>query len=305
MTAISGFQFGRVQSERGKTVNKKLIGVVLFSISIPIWYLNLISSGLTDFQEALEQRSASGIPIYLTGFQQWTFDVVSLLCDGLLVSIGVGLLFYFVKRLPIYVGLLFGLLSRYALILGFLLYALVREPTPLSDFAKLHDLRVEIVLLLQFFSTLCFSYLGAVYGKAADYFDPLDRDLCYLGRVPKKIWLLLLIACRPVVEFLSRLTIVQIYDVTEKVTSMKFWKDTFSLSNLFSDDSARGVAGLVGHLVFICLVWGIAATLFSFGLNAIRDKQVKHRWLKICGVFAFLPAVITIVPLLRNRTWFF
>ena len=219
------------------------------------------------------------MPIYLTGFQQWTFDGVSLICDGLLVSIGVGLLFYFVRGLPTYVGLLFGLLSRYALILGLLLYAFVREPTFFRDFTKLHDLRVEILLLLQFLSTLCFSYMGAVYGKAAEYFDTQDRDLYYLGGVPKKIWILLLIACRPVVIFLSRLTIVQIYAVTEKVRSMKFWKDTFSLSNLFSDDSARGVTGLVGHLIGICLAWGIAATLFSFGLNAIRDKQVKHRWL--------------------------
>lgn len=299
-----------LRHQGGKSVyNKKLIGVFLFSISIPIWYLNLISSGIPDFQDALEYRSVSGIPIYLTVFQQWTFDSVSLICDGLLVSIGVGLLFYFIKGLPTYAGLLFGLLSRYALSLVLLLYVfirvLVRDPTSLREMANLHDSRLEIMLALQFISTLCFSYMGALYGKRAAYFDPTDRDLGYLGGVPKKVWFLLLIASRPVVEFLSRLTIVQIYDVTGKITSMKFWRDTFSLSNLFSDDSARGVTGLLGHLIVIFFAWAIAASLFAFGLNAIRDKQVKHRWLRICAVFAFIPAVIIVVPILRNRTWFF
>ena len=133
----------------------------------------------------------------------------------------------------------------------------------------------------------------------------MDRDLCYLCGVPKRIWFLLLIASRPVVEYLSKLTIVQIYTVTKKITSMAFWKDTFSLSNLFDDDSVRGLTGLVGCIMLIALAWGLAAALFSFGLYAIRNKGVKYRWLRIVAVFVFLPAVIIIVPILRNRTWFF
>jgi hypothetical protein len=85
--------------------------------------------------------------------------------------------------------------------------------------------------------------MGSIYGERADYIDPMDRDLCYLCGVPKKIWLLLIVAFNPVLRFLSKLTIVQIYDATDKITSMRFWKDTFSLSNLLSDDSARGVLG--------------------------------------------------------------
>ena len=61
----------------------------------------------------------------------------------------------------------------------------------------------------------------------------------------------------------------------------------------------------MGNIMVIVFAWGIAVILFSFGLNAIRNKQVKHRWLRICAVFVFLPAVIIIVPVLRNRTWFF
>ena len=58
---------------QGGRLNKEVIWVFLFAISIPIWYLNLISHELSGFQEALELRSTSGIPIYLTAFQQWTF----------------------------------------------------------------------------------------------------------------------------------------------------------------------------------------------------------------------------------------
>ncbi len=209
--------------------NKKVIGVFLFSISIPLWYLNLISHELPDFQEALELRSTSGIPICLTAFQQWTFDIVSLLCDALIVSIGVSLLYYFIKGLPTYVGLLFGLLSRYAALgLVLLIYPVVKRsfgslapPSFLGEFAKHLDLRLYILLCLQFVLTLCFSYMGSIYGERADYIDPMDRDLCYLCGVPKKIWfVLLIVAFNPVLRFLSKLTIVQIYDVTDKITSM-------------------------------------------------------------------------------------
>ncbi len=86
---------------------------------------------------------------------------------------------------------------------------------------------------------------------------------------------------------------------------MTFWKDTFSLPNLLSEDSARGVTGLLGHVMVTVFAWGIAVTLFSFGLNAIRNQQVKHRWLRICAVFVFLPVVIIVVPVITNRTWFF
>jgi hypothetical protein len=287
--------------------NKKVIGVFLFSISIPLWYLNLISRELPDFQEALELRTTSGIPIYLTAFQQWTFDIVSLFSDALIVSISVGLLYYFIKGLPTYVGLLFGLLSRYAIGLASLCYVLVKDPTSfLGESAKRLDFRLYIILSLQFVLTLCFSYVGSIYGKRADYFDPMDRDRCYLYGVPKRIWfLLLMIAFYPVLRFLSKLTVVQIYEFTDKITSTRFWKDTVSLSNLLSEDTARGVTGLLGHVMGPVCAWVIAVYLFSLGLNAIRNKQVKHRWLRICAVFVFLPVVIIIVPVIRNRTWFF
>jgi hypothetical protein len=108
-----------------------------------------------------------------------------------------------------------------------------------------------------------------------------------------------------VAKFLSKLTIVQIYDVTDKLTNINFWKDTFSLSNIFSEDSARGITGLVGHIMIICLAWAIAIALFSFGLSAIRNKEANHRWVKISFSFFLVPSIILIVPIIRNRTWFF
>ena len=292
---------------QGGRLNKEVIWVFLFAISIPIWYLNLISHELPKFQEALELRSTSGIPIYLTTFQQWTFDIVSLFCDALIVGVGVGLLCYFIKGLPTYVGLLFGLFARYAIPLGVLLVVGLKSPASFfgGSFGESADVRLYIILSLQFLLTLVFSYIGAIYGQQAKYLDPRDQDLWYLDGVPKKIWFLLLIAFQPVAQFLSKLTIVQIYAATDKITSMAFWKDTFSFSNLFRDDTARGVTGLLGHAVLIVFAWGLAVALFSFGLNAIRNKEIKCRWLRICTVFVFLPVVIGIVPILRNRTWFF
>jgi len=285
---------------------KNIIFVFLFSLFIPLNYLTLISSQLTDFQEALEFRTTSGIPIYLTAFQQWTFDVISLLCDSIIVAISVGLVCYFIKELKIFMALLFGLLSRYIIPIGFLLYSSQKIPTSLfADFSKHLDLRLYILISLQLLLTLYFSYLGFTYGRSTDYFDPKDKALYYLYGLPKKIWLLLFISFVPVAKFLSKLTIVQIYDATDKITSMNFWKDTFSFSNIFSEDSARGITGLLGHIIAIGFAWAIAIALFSFGLNAIRNKESKYRWLKIGVVFLLVPVIIVIIPLIRNRTWFF
>ena len=142
---------------RAGRLNKEVIWVFLFTISIPLWYLNLISHEVPEFQEALELRNTSGIPIYLTAFQQWTLDIVSLFSDALIVAIGVGLLYYFLKRLPIYVGLVFGLLSRYAIPLGVLFVVWLKSPAAFFGGLSV-DLRLYILLSLQFLSTLVFSY---------------------------------------------------------------------------------------------------------------------------------------------------
>jgi len=286
--------------------NKNIMFAFLFSIFIPLNYLNLISSQLPAFQEALELRTTSGVPIYLTAFQLWTFSIISLLCDSIIVAIAVGLVCYYMKELKIYLALLFGLLSKYVILLGFLLYSSQKLSTSFfADFTKHLDLRLYILISLQLPFTLYFSYLGFNYGRRTDYVDPKDKDLYYFCGIPKKIWLLLLISFTSVAKFLSKLTIVQIYDVTDKITSMHFWKDTFSFSNFFSEDSARGLTGLMGHIMVICFAWAIAIALFSFGLNAIRNKDSKHRWLKISSIFILVPGIIVIIPIIRNRTWFF
>lgn len=290
--------------------NKNVIYVFLFSLLIPINYLTIISSQLPDFQEALELRSTSGIPIYLTTFQLWTFDILSLLFDSIIIAISVGLVSYYIKYIQIYTALLFGLLLRYIIPLGMILYSSVYSSgnttvSLFNNFIKSLDFRQSILLSLQIPLTLYFSYLGYNYGKRTDYFDPKDKELyCFYG-IPKKIWLLLFISMTPVAKFLSKLTIVQIYEVTKKISSMSYWKDTFSLRNIFSEDSAIGIGGLFGHVILIFIVWTIAITLFFFGLNAIRNKDAKLRWLKILSIFVLIPSMIIAIELLRNRTWFF
>jgi hypothetical protein len=285
--------------------NKSIISVYLFSISISLIYLNLISSQLPDFQEALEVRTTSGFPIYLTTFQVWTFNIISLLCDSIMVAISVGLLGYYIREMKVFSALLFGLLSRYIIPIGLLLYSGVGISSLFEEGSKSLDSSLYMLIILQVLSTLCFSYLGFNFGTRTNYVDARDKDLYYFCGMPKKVWLLLFILYIPVAKFLSKLTIVQIYDVTDKLTNINFWKDTLSFSNIFSEDSARGITGLMGHIMVICLAWGITIALFSFGLSAIRNKEANHRWLKISCSFFVVPSIILIIPILRNRTWFF
>lgn len=285
--------------------NKSVIFVFLFSLFIALNYLNLISSQLPDFQEALAVRTTSGIPIYLTTFQLWTFNLISLLCDSIVVAIAVGLVGYYIREMKVYLALLFGLLSRYVMLIGLLLYSGGGISSLFEEVTNGLNSGLYILITLQVLLTLCFSYLGLNYGKHTDYVDSRDRDLCYFCGIPKKIWLFLFLSYNPVAKFLSKLTIVQIYDVTDKLTNMNFWKDTFSLSNIFSEDSARGITGLLGQIMIICFAWAIAIALFSLGLSAIRNKDAKYRWLKISSSFFLVPGIILVFPIIRNRTWFF
>lgn len=285
--------------------SRNIIFVFLFSLFITLYYLTLISSQLPDFQAALEFRSTSGIPIYLSVLQHWTFNIISLLCDSIIVAIAVGIVGYFIKELKLYWALLFGFVSRYLIILILFLYSIIRSSLPTGAFTKNLTSELYILLLLQLIFTLYFSYFGFNYGRQIEYYDSKDKELYYLYGIPKKILALLLISYNPVIQFLSQLTIVQVYEVTKKMTSMSFWKDTFSLSNILSDDSARGIAGLFGHIMVICFAWVIAIALLFFGLNAIRNRDTRHRWLKITSVFILFPAMLLIIPVIRNRTWFF
>lgn len=285
----------------------KLVFVFLFCLFIALSYLNLISSQLSDFYEALEFRTTSGSPIYLSAFQLWVFDIISLLCDSTIIAIAVGLLGYYIKELPLYVALLFGLISRYIILLGFLLFKSSDGlPKGLFDELTKHlDMRLYILLSLQFVSLLYFSYLGFQYGRRIDYVDPKDKDLLYYHGIPKKIWVLLIVSYIPVATFLSRLTIINVYDITEKLSSMSFWKEAFSLSNIFNSDGVIGLSGLFGHVMFIFFAWAVVVVLFSYGLYAIKNKSAKFRWLIILCVFVLLPSMSVIIPILRSRTWFF
>lgn len=287
-----------------------IIFVFLFIILIPINYLSIISGHLPQFQETLELRSTSGIPIYLTSFQMWVYDIISLLFDLIIIAITVGLVSYYFKDINIYIALLFGIFSKYIYLLGILLYSSIHNGDNinisfLTVYIKSLDFRQSILLSLQIPLTLYFSYLGYNYGKRSDYFDPKDKELYYFYGLPKKIWLLLFISMTPVAKFLSKLTIVQIYEVTKKISGINYWKDTFSLRNIFSEDSAMGIGGLLGHIILIFITWTIAVTLFFIGLNAIKNKDAKLRWLIISSIFILIPSMIITIELLRNRTWFF
>ncbi|MBF0459647.1 MAG: hypothetical protein HQK99_17300 [Nitrospirae bacterium] len=271
-------------------------------------HLTLISGQIPAFQEALESRAVSGVLIYLTTFQMWTFYIVSLLCDSTIVAISVGIVGYYIKGIKVYWALLFGILSKYLIVLifiGLLLYSSGQISSFFNEVTKRIDSGQYILIFLHFLSTLCFSYIGLNFGKRTAYFDANDKDLFYFCGIPKKVWLLLFISYVPVANFLSKLTIVQIYQVTDKITSMNYWKDSFSLSNIFSEDSAGGFTGLLGHIMVICFVWAVAIGLFSYGFNTIRNRDTRHRWIRIIVIYILIPVIIVIIPIIRNRTWFF
>lgn len=265
----------------------------------------MMDSQLPQFYEALEFRTTSGIPMPLTTFQVWTFNIISLLSDLIIIALSVGVIGYYIKELKVFLALLYGLLLRYFGILILFLYKRGQISSLLEKVSGLFDFKICVLIIVQALATLYFSYFGFNYGKQLDYFDAKDKDLFYLYGIPRKIWGILIISYVPVAEFLSRMSIVLIYDFTNKITSNTFWKDTFSFSNFFSENSARGITGLVGYIFSICFAWAIAIGLFSFGLNAIKNKDTNYRWVKISFIFILISVSIPVIAIIRDRTWFF
>lgn len=302
------FQLSKVKNEsqkqEAKKINKNVIYIILFSIFISVNYFDLFGENLQNFRETLIFRTTSGIPIYLNFIQIWIYNIVSLLFDSIFVAIAVGILGYYIKNLKLYTALLYGILVRYGVfIVWIFVYGISINADFITQFRQAANIQVYIILTLQLLATLYFSYLGFKIGKNSLFLDKKDEELSYFYGIPKKIWALLIIAYNPVVNFLSGLTIILIYETTNKITSSDFWVN--ALHNIFNTDYNDGIINLFLLLFSIPAAWTLTVYLFKYGLDAIKDKEIQYRRLKISFVFILIPILIFIIPLFRNETWFF
>lgn len=281
---------------------RHLIYTLLLCLFIGLNYIDLWSNLFSEFDNTL--LYATDPPVFLGSFQLWIFSIIGIVIDAFIVAVVVGIFTYFFRSFKAYVYILFGMLIRYfAVITRIIIYT--PSLTELRNmFLKEGSFPVYFLLLLQFSSVIIASYIGYQYAKKIEFFDKKDEDLYYLYGISKKVWFLVIISFNPVIRFLTKFSIVHIYRFTNIISSREFWENPF-LNILTKGILAGGFIALIYHLFLLFLVWIIAGAIFFYGLNVIRSKKTKYKPLKIIPIFVLLPLLLLIIPIIRNKTWFF
>ena len=273
---------------------KSLIYLVLLCLFLGINYLNIWQYAFSDLVSYGKELSV---------FQLWSFYIFGCVLNTVILYFIVYLFAYYSRQFKILLSVVFSILVVYIVPLTLIAIKLISSYD--SFVSGISDLGSDfyILLSLQTIGILLASYFGNLKAKNEYYDEDKNENMQILG-IKKWVLALLVISFNPVVNFVIKLTMVRLYDFTLIISSGKFWNHVFSFENIFSEDSS-GIYGLLTSLFSIVVVWIIGGYLFYGGLYAIKNKTFKYRIVTIIGIYVVIPALFIIVPILRNRTWFF
>ena len=288
---------------------KRMVYTLLFCVWIGINYLDLFGTNVREMAESLMLYREP--PLYLSTFQTWFFNILSIISDSIFIAVATGIFAYHYRELKTWHYVALALFVRYHLLVILLPLAIWHKSlsdiiAATSEIAATYDLAaLTLIPLIQLVFAILAAFVGMSYGRGADYLDDKDEGLGYIGGVSKKTWAVLTLVFNPVVRFSTKPSLVMLYQFSNDVSSSEYWKVT--LSNLFSSDenASGGVMGLLGRFLFVGLIWCATIAIFYLGIQTIRNKEANYRLLKILAIFVALPAAIIAIPLIRNQTWFF
>ena len=268
-------------------IKKNHVFVALFSLFIVFIYIRLFSGFVRDLEEKLEFVSG----IFLSDFQLWVYGIISEIFNALIIAISVGVIAYSIKNLKLYTVLMYTILIKFLLILPFFIFINILSL----------DFKFYSVTFIGLMLSVLFSYLSFNIFRNIDFFDEKDKKHFYFYGISKRIWVLLLIAYKPVIIFLAKLTITQVYKITSIIADKVYWKDFLHI--YLTGESV--LIKLFSIIFLLIIAWSIVAYIFYYGLDIIRDKNKKYRWIKIIFIFIIIPVFIVIIPIIRNKVWFF
>jgi len=271
---------------------------------IAINYLNMAKGSYDGFCESLVENV-----IYMSPFQQWFFIIFSILFDSLILFIIMFIFIYYIRDLSTityyFIGLAFRYFSAFVLIALYISFSktnFIELFTASSNF--------DISMIIQFALQISFSIIVTRYAqfvcKQQHYLDIKDAEKQYFNGIPKRVWLLLIVSFNPIVNFLLQLTNINIYHVTEKLsTSFTNWKNILLFINIFGSNTSENIIGVFFLVLVVFLCWVFVGSIFNYGLKVIKDKSKKYRFVLIFIIFILLPLLILVIPLIRNKTWFY
>tara|TARA_B100001964_G_C14136829_1_gene555523 strand:- start:19 stop:936 length:918 start_codon:yes stop_codon:yes gene_type:complete len=289
---------------RGLIMKLKQFNIILFCIFGSLYFVGLWGILLNNFQEAL--TSKADFPIHINTFQYWFFGVFGILYESVFLALFVGIFAYHFRKTSWNHSVIFGLFLKYFHLIIFLIISGNSLSSIKNGLADIANIRDYVMILLNFILAILVAYIAYLYAKEIEPFNEQDRDFYFIAGISKKIWVLLIISFYPIVLFLTKYTIVILYDLSANISSWGNWKDAFSLSSLISHDSSD--SGLILPFIKISSVfflWAMALFVFIYGVETIQKKERRYRKLKMALVYVILPGLILFIPIIRNRTWFF
>ena len=266
---------------------KQISFAAIFLLYLSISYFTSIGHTITAFHE----RSLE-LEISISEFQNYFIDSLIYIYDFICSMLFVGLFAYWFKGLKICIYLLIGLLMKYWLALLMIGIFILKGQFFEGDWPD----SILCMLLIQLAVVLIGSFIGAKIAAKFEYSDEKDRTAFFFYGFSKKFWLLITIAYNPILVFLRKLSVFVFYNVSKTIAEVTNWAEFFNKGYF--------VSVLIAVLVPFVLL-AISLKLFAVGIGAIKNKRTKFRRFKVVTFLIVMPLLTFVIPIIRNRTWFF
>ncbi len=282
--------------------------MLFFSLFLSANYFGLWNKLFDEFDLVLSYRAE--IPIYLTTFQYWLFDISGILFESIFLAFIVALFSYHYRDYKVYQYLIFGFIIRYFFVVFWLVIYNQSIYSIMLEFKEIAELRMYILVFIQAVFTIFASYVGYSYGVKQGYYDENDYELGYIAGISKKTWVLLIISINPAIQVLTKYTIVALYRFSIHLVSLSIL-DFLPFVEIVAETQSvehvpeNGLWEILSPLLSIPIAWMIGGALFLYGKNAIGNKNSNLRYLKILVIFVVIPILLVAIPVSRNRTWLY
>ncbi|MCK5305816.1 MAG: zinc ribbon domain-containing protein [Candidatus Omnitrophica bacterium] len=286
-TQLPAIKPAKVKKNKSSRTIKQISFAAIFLLYLSFSYFTNIGHVITVFYE----RSIE-LEIFSSEFQSHFIDSLIYIFDFICSIFFVGLFAYWFKGLRTWIYLTVGLLMKYWLALLLAGLFIFKGQFFEGDWPD----SLLYILIIQITAVLIGSFIGAKIAAKFDYSDKKDRTNFFFYGLSKKFWFLMTIAYNPILEFLSKLSVFAFYTGSKSITDVSNWSDFFS----------KGY--FVGVLIVILIPFVLLAVslkLFAIGIEAVKNKQVKFRKFKIVTFLIVMPILTVLIPIIRNRAWFF
>ena len=284
---LSNIKASTVKKNKSFFTFKQVSFAVIFLLYLSISYFTSIGHVIEDFYE----RSLE-LEIFISGFQSHFIDSLIYIFDLICSMFFVGLFAYWFKGLKTWLYLLIGLLMKYWFALLMACFFIFSSQFSEGEWPD----SLLYMLAIQITAVLIGSFIGTKIAARFDYSDERDKTNFFFYGLSKKFWVLITIAYNPILGFLSKLSVFAFYTASKSVTDVTNWSEFFSK------------AYFVGVLIVVLIPFVLLAVslkLFAIGIEAVKNKQAKFRRFKIVTLLIAIPLLTVLIPIIRNRTWFF